>query len=177
VCKIPTLLVINCSHRNQSRRWKDQLYLSPIVLAELSSNMCVNISQSKLLLITRRKALIQSNSATKAHLHDHKAIHLSTYGIIFLGTPHQGVEGVNLALIILGIQSIYSQTKTSILKHLQRDSEFLQSQLSTYASISGNFDTKFFYEAYPTQIIGGARSIVSLEFFLYARVQCLLLLF
>jgi len=64
---------------------------------------------------------------------------------MFLGTPHQGAESVDLALFLLRIQSIYSQTNNTVLKHLQRDSEFLQAQLSQYASISGNFDTKFFY--------------------------------
>jgi hypothetical protein len=72
-----------------------------------------------------------------------------------LGTPHQGAENVDMALLLLQIQSIYSQTNKTVLQHLRRDSEFLQAQLSLYASISGNFDTKFFYEAYPTRVTGG----------------------
>jgi hypothetical protein len=107
------------------------------------------------------KALIQANSATRNHLADHRTITLSTYGIIFLGTPHQGVESVDLALLLLQIQSIYSQTNDAVLKHLRRDSEFLQAQLSQYASISGNFNTKFFYEVYPTQIAGAMQIMAS----------------
>lgn len=98
----------------------------------------------------------------KKHLPDHKAIEISTYGIIFLGTPHQGAEGVDLVVRLLEIQRIYSPTNTTVIKHLQRDSEFLQSQLALYASISDNFETKFVYEAYPTPIIGrAARRLVS----------------
>jgi hypothetical protein len=107
------------------------------------------------------KALIKSTLATSSHLSDYQAIGLSTYGILFLGTPHQGADGVDLALCLLRIQSIYTQTNDAILQHLQRDSEFLQSQMSLYTSISGNYDTKFFYEMYPTLVVGGLQRIVS----------------
>jgi hypothetical protein len=94
---------------------------------------------------------------------DYRAITLSTYGIIFLGMPHQGAESVDLALLLLQIQSIYSQTNDAVLKHLQNNSEFLQAQLSQYASISGNFDTKFCYEVYPTRIPGGTQRMASID--------------
>jgi hypothetical protein len=105
--------------------------------------------------------LIQANSATRNHLSDHRAIALSTYGIIYLGTPHQGAAGIDVALLLLRIQSIYSQTNKALVKHLQKDSELLRVQLSLYASISGNFDTKFFFEAYPTRILGGMQKMAS----------------
>jgi hypothetical protein len=106
------------------------------------------------------KALITSNLATSHHLPDYQAIGLSTYGILFLGTPHQGADGADLALCLLRIQSIYTQTNDAILQHLRRDSEFLQAQISQYASISGTLDTKFFYEVYPTQVLGGMQRLV-----------------
>jgi hypothetical protein len=109
----------------------------------------------------RGKALIKSSFATQSHLPDYRAIELSTYGILFLGTPHQGADGVDMASCLLRIQSIYMQTNDAILQHLRRDSEFLQSQISLYASISGNFETKFFYEVYPTQVFGGLQRVVS----------------
>ena len=88
---------------------------------------------------------------------------LSTYGIIFLGTPRQGTDSVDLALLLLQIQSIYSQTNEVALTHLRRDSEFLQEQLFQYESISGNFDTKVFYEMYPTPIPGGMQRMASFD--------------
>jgi len=96
---------------------------------------------------------------------------ISTYGIIFLGTPHQGVENVDLGLLLLDIQSIYSKTNKTVLKHLQRDSELLQTQLSQYASISGNFDTKFFFEVYPTRIFGGMQRMVSFVISFYCSAS------
>jgi hypothetical protein len=106
------------------------------------------------------KALIHANSATEDHLPDYRDISLSTYGIIFLGTPHQGAENVDLGLLLLQIQSIYSNTNNVVLKHLRRDSELLQAQLAQYAGISRNFNTKFFFEAYPTSLPGGMQSVV-----------------
>ena len=107
------------------------------------------------------KALVQANSASEDHVSHHKAIELSTYGIIFLGTPHQGTDGVDLAMLLLQIQSFYSKTNDKVLKHLQRDSELLQALTSQYAAISGRFDTKFCYEVYPTHIPGGVGQVAS----------------
>ena len=67
-----------------------------------------------------------------------------------------------MALLLLQTQSIYSQTNKPVLQQLRRDSEFLQAQLSQYASISGNFDTKSFYEVYH-QIPRGKQGIASVD--------------
>jgi len=77
-----------------------------------------------------------------------------------LGTPHQGAEDVNLVVRLLEIQSIYSPTNITVMKHLERDSEFLQAQLGMYASNSYRFETKVFYEVYATPIVGGVRKLL-----------------
>ncbi|KAF5373437.1 hypothetical protein D9615_009492 [Tricholomella constricta] len=105
--------------------------------------------------IVLKQALVHAFSASPNHLSGHKAIQVSTSGIIFLGTPHQGANGVTLASIVLRIQSFYSSTNDGILKHLGRDSEFLEVQQTHYTSISERIDTKFFYEAYATRLPGG----------------------
>jgi hypothetical protein len=109
------------------------------------------------------KALIHANLANEAHLPHHKEVELSTYGIIFLGTPHLGSDVVSLAHLLLQIQSIYSPTNDVVLQHLKRDSETLQQQLLQYASISMRFDTKFFFEAYATRLLGGMQKVASLQ--------------
>ena len=101
------------------------------------------------------QALILANSASKQHNFSHKAIELSTHGLIFLGTPHQGAEHVELALLILKIQSIYSETNDTIVQDLQLHSKTLQQQLDQYASISHKYETKFCYEMYETKLFGG----------------------
>jgi len=104
--------------------------------------------------IVLKEALIHAAGATRDHLSHHKAIFLSTYGIIFLGTPHQGSSAADLGQLILRILSLHSPTNVLVAKHLGPNSEKLQEQLSRYQPISGSFDTRFFYEAYETPLIG-----------------------
>ncbi|MCJ1271049.1 hypothetical protein MMC22_010948 [Lobaria immixta] len=104
------------------------------------------------------KALIHSDAARQGALEEHRSIKLSTYGILFMGTPHQGGGGVCLGELMLNVASIFMTADDKILKHLERDSEWLQQQLGQYAPISGDFVTKFAYEMFPTPIALG-RSI------------------
>jgi hypothetical protein len=88
------------------------------------------------------------------------AIKLSTYGLIFLGTPHQGGEGVAWGERLVAIASIFVQTNKGLLQHLQRDSEWLQLQLIQYLGISDEFVTRFGYETLPTAIAPGKSIVV-----------------
>ena len=101
------------------------------------------------------QALLLANSASKQHNFSHKAIELSTHGLIFLGTPHQGAEHVELASLIFNILSIYSETNDTILQDLQSNSKALQQQLDQYTSISHKYETKFCYEMYETKLFSG----------------------
>ncbi|KIM75579.1 hypothetical protein PILCRDRAFT_670138 [Piloderma croceum F 1598] len=105
-------------------------------------------------------ALIHAHSASKHHNLHHKAVELSTFGILFLGTPHQGSDNVDLAMIILGIQSVYSETSVALLSDLRSHSKGLQQQLAQYTSIAGNYETRFFYEAYPTRLFHGISQLL-----------------
>ncbi|KAF8528440.1 hypothetical protein BU17DRAFT_61112 [Hysterangium stoloniferum] len=97
--------------------------------------------------IILKHALMQANQACKGHLVEHRWIALSTYGILFLGTPHQGTLAItNPANELLNLASLSSRTNNVLLKHLIFNSEWLQQQLSSYNPISADFCTKFFYE-------------------------------
>lgn len=61
----------------------------------------------------------------------------------------------------LSTDSIYRHTNTEMLKHLERDSEWLQMQLEQYNSISARYSTVFFYETCATPITAGPSSMVS----------------
>jgi hypothetical protein len=63
---------------------------------------------------------------------------------------------------MLKIASIVTAADNKILKHLERDSEWLQQQLGQYGPISGDFVTKFAYEIYPTPIALGKAIVVSI---------------
>ena len=98
--------------------------------------------------------------AHSGHLRYHRAIKTSTYGIIYMGTPHQGGEGVSWGQVLVNIGSVFINTTDKLLNVLEKDSEILQSQLAQYAAISSDFVTKFAYETYPTPIVRGYKMIV-----------------
>jgi hypothetical protein len=102
------------------------------------------------------QALIQANVAHEGHLLPRKWIHLSTYGIIFLGTPHQGTD------IVLKLISLCNRPNNILLKHLTAHSELLQQQISDFNPIAAHFHMKFFYETLPTTLPGDISTIVSL---------------
>lgn len=77
-----------------------------------------------------------------------------------MGTPHQGGNRVTLGKALINIASIFVKADDKILKHLERDSEFLQQQLGQYAPISSQFVTKFAFETVPTPIALGKAVMV-----------------
>ncbi|RYO93500.1 hypothetical protein DL764_007993 [Monosporascus ibericus] len=97
-----------------------------------------------------KSALIHSDTARQGALHEHRSIKVATHGIIFMGTPHQGGNGVQLGRLLANVASLFVAADDRILQHLERDSEWLQQQLGQYGPISGDFITKFAYEEYET---------------------------
>jgi hypothetical protein len=77
-----------------------------------------------------------------------------------MGTPHQGGNGVQLGKLLVNVASIFVAADDGILKHLERDSEWLQHQLGQFGPISGDFVTKFAYEMYETPTALGYRIMV-----------------
>lgn len=78
-----------------------------------------------------------------------------------MGTPHQGGNGVQLGKFLVNIASVFVNADDHLLKHLERDSEWLQQQLGQYGPISGDFLTKFAYEEYETPTFLGKSIMVS----------------
>jgi hypothetical protein len=78
-----------------------------------------------------------------------------------MGTPHQGGSGVALGRLFVNLSSVFVPANDRLLRHLERDSEWLQQQLEPYSWISSEFVTKFAYEAYPTPTALGHSVMVS----------------
>ncbi|KAH3938470.1 hypothetical protein HBH53_256910 [Parastagonospora nodorum] len=102
-----------------------------------------------------KSALIHSDAARRGALEEHRAIKLSTYGILFMGTPHQGSSGVALGKLMVNVASVFMVADDRLLQHLERDSEWLQQQLGQYGPISSDFVTKYAFEEYATQTVLG----------------------
>jgi len=62
--------------------------------------------------------------------------------------------------LLLNIESLARPTKTDIVRDIRPDSEALERQLDQYLPISTQFETKFFYEAYPTKFVPGIERLV-----------------
>jgi hypothetical protein len=76
-----------------------------------------------------RQALIHSDAARRGALEEHRSIKLSTYGTMFMGTPHQGGSGVAFGKPIVNIASVFVAADDRLLQHLECDSDWLQQQL------------------------------------------------
>jgi len=99
--------------------------------------------------------------ATVSHNEHLKAIKLSTYGIIFFGTPHQGGNYTSWGKLLVNVASIFQHTNADYLAYLEKDSEWLETQLEQYKPISSDIFTIFCYEGYPTPLKAGISAIVS----------------
>ena len=88
---------------------------------------------------------------------------VSTYGILFMGTPHQGSEGVTWGILARNLVSIFANTNKEILGHLAKNSEWLEYQQALFLPISNQFKTIYFYETYPTPLLGGGTLVCSSE--------------
>jgi hypothetical protein len=79
---------------------------------------------------------------------------------MFMGSPNQGAAGVQLGELVRRIASVFMATDNKLVKHIERDSEWLQQQLQQYAPISQEFVTKFAYETFPTPTIAFGKKIM-----------------
>ncbi|CAI0655160.1 unnamed protein product [Colletotrichum noveboracense] len=110
--------------------------------------------------IVVKSALIHADAAREGALAEHRSIKTSTYGILFMGTPHQGGNGVQLGRVLVHVASVFVSADDRLLRHLERDSEWLQQQLGQYGPISRDFVTKFAYEGYETSTPFGKIMVV-----------------
>ena len=105
--------------------------------------------------IVVKAALIHSDSCRVGSLESHHSIAVSTHGIFFMGTPHQGGSGVALGRALVNIASVFVKADSRILSDLERDSQLLHTQLGLYNAISSSYVTKFAYETLETPTLFG----------------------
>ena len=67
---------------------------------------------------------------------------------------------MSLGKLLVNIASVFVAADSQLLRHLERDSEWLQQQLGQFALISGDFVTKFAFEEYETPTMLGHEIMV-----------------
>ncbi|EAQ83136.1 hypothetical protein CHGG_10954 [Chaetomium globosum CBS 148.51] len=72
-----------------------------------------------------------------------------------------GGNGVQLGRVLANVASLFVAANDRLLKHLARDSEWLQQQLGQYASIINDFVTKYAFKEYETPTVLGRRIVLN----------------
>lgn len=99
--------------------------------------------------------------ARTGHLEHQKAVKLSTYAVLFLGTPHQGGQGVSIAQAVTKVLSVISHTNSKLLGRLEPNSDWLIDLQTRYNAISQDFRTVYYYETKEMPVLGLGRLLVS----------------
>ncbi|CCA75073.1 related to tetratricopeptide repeat domain protein-Neosartorya fischeri [Serendipita indica DSM 11827] len=110
--------------------------------------------------IVLKQALGLCHSETVDSKNDFRDILVSTHAVLFFGTPHFGVKGVELLQTMNRLLSVYLKTTKVIVRNLKENSSALENIQRLYASASKEIETVLFYEVYPTPIIGGKRQMI-----------------
>lgn len=84
-------------------------------------------------------------------------MYLSTYGILFFGTPHNGTRKANLASVFQHMIKVAAPSKVlstdgGLLDALQENSEILQNINDMFVPLMGDFHIHFFWEQEKTDL-------------------------
>jgi hypothetical protein len=109
---------------------------------------------------TCSKALVTCDSARRGHNEEYRSIKVSTYGIVFFGTPHACATSGEFQKILNNIGRIFISGNSTVLQLLRRDSEYLRYLTELYSPISSHFRTIVFYEEFNTPLSKGASLMV-----------------
>lgn len=109
--------------------------------------------------IVTKRALLYSNDVRAHHQEDFRSIFVSTYGIIFLGTPHTGSDMATWGRVLQQmsdavIPRAFFHTESVLLKTLKKDNETLQSINSHFLDIYQRFRIHMVHENHMTDLKG-----------------------
>ncbi|MCJ1432540.1 hypothetical protein MMC27_001897 [Xylographa pallens] len=114
-----------------------------------------------------KRALIYSSDITGVRTEHLRSIFVSTYGILFLGTPHKGSDvaswGSFLEWLCRAVPKKAIDTSDQLIEALKTNSETLQNIDRQFAQLIENFHLFFFHEAKPTDFKSTLRFVVEEE--------------
>ncbi|KAE8161064.1 Alpha/Beta hydrolase protein [Aspergillus tamarii] len=112
-----------------------------------------------------KRALIYCKNVSDAKIQHLRSIYVSTYGILFLGTPHNGSDIAKWGLLLQNICSAvlpkkYMESSSQLVKALRTNNETLQNINSLFADMMSRFHIYFFHETLSTDVKGTRELIV-----------------
>jgi hypothetical protein len=112
-----------------------------------------------------KRALELSSDLTSKNADDLRSIFVSTYGIIFLGTPHTGADAAKWGLILQSMVSALLpkkivDTEGQLVRTLQTNNETLQNINLKFLDIYQRFQVCMVHEGIPTDLKGTKAIIV-----------------
>ncbi|KAJ4141129.1 hypothetical protein NW768_000336 [Fusarium equiseti] len=112
-----------------------------------------------------KRALLYSSDIHEPHLQDLRSIFVSTFGLIFLGTPHIGSDAASWALILQAIvDTVIPKTifhsEPILLRTLKKDNETLADINNQFLNIYQRFEVHMVHENQKTDIKGIKVTIV-----------------
>ncbi|KAL4918886.1 hypothetical protein BDW62DRAFT_59625 [Aspergillus aurantiobrunneus] len=146
---------------------------SETLAASLAANRTIkNCSERPIIFVCHslgglvvKRALIYSRSLTNEKVEHLRSIYVSTYGILFLGTPHNGSEVAKWGLLLQNICSAvlprkFLDSSPQLIKALKTNNETLQNINSLFTDIMPRFHIYFFHETLSTDVKGTRELIV-----------------
>ncbi|CAG7850953.1 SubName: Full=Related to tetratricopeptide repeat domain protein-Neosartorya fischeri {ECO:0000313/EMBL:CCA75073.1} [Serendipita indica DSM 11827] len=112
--------------------------------------------------IVLKQALGLCHSETVGSKNDFRDILVSTHAVLFFGTPHFGVKGVELLQTMNRLLSVHLKTTKVIVRNLKENSSALDNIQRLYTSASKEIETVLFYEIVPynSATIAGDRQAI-----------------
>ena len=112
-----------------------------------------------------KRALIYSSEIRGIYTEHLRSIYVSTFGILFLGTPHKGSDvaewGSRLEWICsVALPSKLLDSQPQLVDALKKDNETLQNIDRQFIQLMNRFHVYFFHEGKPTNLKGTLKYIV-----------------
>jgi protein SERAC1 len=114
--------------------------------------------------IVVKQALIYSSEITGEHTTHLRSIFVSTFGILFLGTPHKGADIAQWGTYLERVASVvmpkkFMDTSPQLVEALKENSETLQNVDRQFIQLISRFHVYFFHEAKPMDLKGTLRFV------------------
>lgn len=106
-----------------------------------------------------KRALLYSNDVRAAHHEDQRSIFVSTFGLVFLGTPHTGSDAATWALMLQAMADAvilkrFFESESVLLRTLKKENEMLSNINSRFLDIYQRFRIHMVHENHKTDLKG-----------------------